>query len=55
MLDQSALAARFLHAREHPCRWDDLGSLILLDSGANESAERVRLRLARDYYRTLDA
>lgn len=51
--DQCVLASRFLHAREHPCRWDDLGALLVLDSRSGESTERIRLRLARDYFRTL--
>lgn len=51
--DQCLLAARFLHARGHPCRWDDLGALLILDEGSSSHAERARLRLARDYYRTL--
>jgi hypothetical protein len=51
--DQCLLAARFLHARGHPCRWDDLGALLILDAGSSGQAERARLRLAREYYRTL--
>ncbi len=51
--DQCVLASRFLHAREHPCRWEDLGALLVLDSLSSESTERIRLRLARDYFRTL--
>jgi CRISPR system Cascade subunit CasB len=52
--DQCVLAARFLHSRDHSCRWDDLGALLILDAGSTTNAEQTRLRLAREYYRSLD-
>lgn len=52
LADQCLLIARFLHSKEHLCCWEDLGSLLLLDASGSTYADHVRLRLAKDYFRT---
>lgn len=54
LLDLMLMAARFLHAKGHAARWNDLGALVVTDSNQSESTERVRLRLARQYYKSAD-
>jgi CRISPR type I-E-associated protein CasB/Cse2 len=53
--DQAVLAARFLRGRHVPCRPLDLAELSLVEERAERRAERLRFRLARDYYGVLDA
>jgi CRISPR system Cascade subunit CasB len=53
--DQIVLLARFMHARDEPLEWRDLGELVLADTICPRTAERVRLRLARSYYKSVDA
>jgi hypothetical protein len=52
--DQCVLLARFLHARDHPAKWDDLGALLVLEEGT-AGAEFARRRLARDFYLSADS
>lgn len=52
--DQVVLLARFLHSRDEPCAWLDLGELVLVEGLREQRAEWLRLRVARDYYRVLD-
>lgn len=51
--DQLLLVARFLHSKDARPSWSDLGELALTDEVNEARADAVRLRLARDYYRTL--
>lgn len=53
LLDQCLLAARFVHARDHPMRWHQVGRLMLLDTYEGSSVQS-RLQLARDYYRAVE-
>lgn len=53
--DQVVLLARFTHARDEPLDWRDFGELVLADEIRPRTAERLRLRLARSYYKSLDA
>ncbi len=51
--DQLLLIARYLHSKDMPISWQDLGELALTDDLADDRADAVRLTLARDYYRAL--
>lgn len=51
--DQLLLVARFLRSKDARSSWSDLGELALTDEISEARADAVRLRLARDYYRTL--
>lgn len=53
--DQIVLLARFMHSRDESLDWRDLGELVLADGIRPHTTERVRLRLARSYYKSLDA
>lgn len=53
--DQAALAARFLRSRDAACTPTDLAELALVEERAESRAERLRLRIARSYYRVVDA
>jgi CRISPR system Cascade subunit CasB len=53
LLDQARITARFLSAKGQPGDWTDMAWLILSDGRGHE--EKVRRRLARDYYRHLKA
>lgn len=53
--DQAVLATRFLHGRDAACLPLDLAELALIHDRAERRAERLRFRLARDYYREADA
>lgn len=53
--DQAALVSRFLHARDAACTPTDLGELALVEDRAESRAERLRFRIARSYYRIIDA
>lgn len=52
--DQAILATRFLRGRRAPCRPLDLAELALVEERAERRAERLRYRLARDYYGVAD-
>lgn len=52
--DQAVLAARFLRGRDMPCIPLDLAELTLVEERAERRAERLRFRIARDYYAVLD-
>lgn len=52
--DQAVLAAKFIHAHDIACAATDLAELALVDGRAERRAERLRLRIARAYYRTTD-
>lgn len=53
--DQAVLAARFLRGRDAACRPLDLAELALVEERAEGRADRLRHRIARDYYTVLDA
>lgn len=52
--NQVTLLARFARGRGTPLDWRDLGELVLLEERAEEWADALRLRLARDYYRAIE-
>lgn len=45
--------AQYLASKQQPANWDDVRRLLFYQSG--ETAEDIRLRIARPYYRTLHA
>jgi CRISPR system Cascade subunit CasB len=53
--DQATLVARFLHARDAACTPVDLAELALVEERTESRAERLRFRIARSYYRVVDA
>ncbi|MBF0393470.1 MAG: type I-E CRISPR-associated protein Cse2/CasB [Alphaproteobacteria bacterium] len=46
--------ARFMAARAAPFRWHDLARIVLF-AADDDHGKHVRVRVARDYYRTLHA
>ena len=53
--DQAVLCARFLHSRNAPSSMLDLAELALTEGRRESRAERLRHRIARDYYRAADS
>lgn len=57
--DQTVLLARYMNGRQARFSWADLGELILVEgidaAWAGERGEKLRFRIARDYYRELTA
>lgn len=45
--------AQYLASKQQPANWDDVRKLLFYQSG--ETAENIRLSIARPYYRTLHA
>ena len=45
--------AQYLASKQQPANWDDVRRLLFYQSG--ETAEDIRLQIARPYYRTLHA
>jgi CRISPR system Cascade subunit CasB len=45
--------AQYLASKQQPANWDDVRKLLFYQSG--ETAEGIRLSIARPYYRTLHA
>ncbi|WP_263792895.1 type I-E CRISPR-associated protein Cse2/CasB [Salinibacter sp.] len=45
--------AQYLASKQQPANWDDVRRLLFYPSG--DTAEDIRLRIARSYYRTLHA
>lgn len=52
---QVTYAARFVRSKGAPLDWKDLGELVLTEGRFDRRADALRLRLARAYYRALDA
>jgi CRISPR type I-E-associated protein CasB/Cse2 len=52
--DQIALVARYLAAKQAAISWADIAALAQAENaGDDDRADRVRFKLARDYYREL--
>lgn len=52
--NQVTLLARFVRGRGSSLDWTDLGELILVEERIESRAEALRLRLAREFYRTIE-
>lgn len=52
--NQVTLLARFVRGRGSPVDWSDLGELVLVEERFESRADALRLRLARDFYRTIE-
>jgi CRISPR-associated protein Cse2 (CRISPR_cse2) len=53
--DQAVLCARFLHSRNASSSMLELAELVLTEGRRESRAERLRHRIARDYYRATDS
>ncbi|MBG0792837.1 type I-E CRISPR-associated protein Cse2/CasB [Methylocystis sp. H62] len=52
-LDQLAIVARYVAAKQTPIDWADFGELLFAEGRNEKWAERLRFRIAQDYYREL--
>lgn len=55
LFDQMLLVSRFVHSKDLRPGWAQLGELLLTDELNEQRADAIRLRLARDFYRTLNS
>jgi CRISPR system Cascade subunit CasB len=53
--DQIVLLARYMNGKQARFSWADLGELVLVEGWNEPRADKLRFRIARDYYRELTA
>jgi CRISPR type I-E-associated protein CasB/Cse2 len=53
--DQVVLLARYMNGKQARFSWADLGELVLVEGWNEPRADKLRFRIARDYYRELTA
>lgn len=53
--DQIILLARYMNSRQSRFDWADLGELVLVEGLKEQRAEKLRFRIARDYYRAIES